>query len=216
VVLVHQASSNVQEHTNPEHAIREAFDSGSMERAASALLSAYGHQILSFITSRLRSQSDAQEVFSTFAEDLWVGLPGFSWRCSARTWSYTLARNAVVRFVTAPQQRRDRNVPLSCPGSISGLVARFHSTTPHYQRTDVKAQFRSLREGLDPEDQMLLVLRVDRNLPWRDLALAMSGDTELDEPAVARESARLRKAFERIKRELKRQAQEAGLLPQND
>lgn len=201
---------------NPEQAIREAFDAGSLERAASAILSAYGHQILSFIASRLHSQSDAQEAFSVFAEDLWVGLPGFSWRCSARTWSYTLARNAAVRYASAPQRRRERNVPLSCPGSLSALVARFHSTTPHYQRTDIKAQFRSLRERLDPDDQMLLVLRVDRNLPWRDLALAMTGDVELDEATIARESARLRKAFERVKLELRRLAQEAGLLPQDD
>ena len=34
-------------------------------------------------------------------------------------------------------------------GVLPALVARFHSTTPQYQRTDVKAQFRSLREQLD-------------------------------------------------------------------
>jgi hypothetical protein len=59
---------------------------------------------------------------------------------------------------------------------------------------------------------MLLILRVDRDMAWRDIALAMSGDSNLDDDAVARDSARLRKAFERVKSEIKRMAREEGLL----
>jgi RNA polymerase sigma-70 factor, ECF subfamily len=63
---------------------------------------------------------------------------------------------------------------------------------------------------MDPEDQTLLILRVDRGLTWRELALTMSGDSALDAVALEHEVARLRKAFERIKTELKRWAAKEG------
>ena len=49
-------------------------------------------------------------------------------------------------------------------------------------------------------------------MAWRDIAITMSGDADLDDDAVSRESARLRKTFERVKSELKRMAEEEGLL----
>jgi RNA polymerase sigma-70 factor, ECF subfamily len=195
-----------------EQTMREACLAGRMEAAATLALKVYSEEILSFLVSRLRSLSDAQEVFSAFAEDLWVGLPAFAWRCSMRTWAYTLARNAAARYVTRPERRNARNMPLSVMSQLSIAAERARSVTYDYQKSDVKDRFRQLRDQLDPEDQTLLVLRVDRRLPWRDLAIAMSGDVDLDEQAIERESARLRKAFERVKRELKQLAAREGLL----
>jgi RNA polymerase sigma-70 factor, ECF subfamily len=197
----------------PELAIRRAFDAGKYEAAATAALQAYGQEVLSFIQVRLREPGDAQEAFSMFAEDLWNGLPKFSWRCAMRTWCYTLARNAATRFAISPQRRPARNNGLSHPDAYSKLIHHVRSGTRMYQRTDVKDAFRALRERLDPEDQAILILRVDRGLSFRELAMTLSGDIELDDAALARETARLRKAFERIKEELKRMAQAEGLLP---
>ncbi|HET6338408.1 MAG TPA: sigma-70 family RNA polymerase sigma factor [Polyangiales bacterium] len=197
---------------DPEQQIRAEFMAGRLEAAASATLEMYGSEILSFLASRLRARSDAHEVFSMFAEDLWLGLPKFSWRCSMRTWSYTLARNAASRYASAPQQRLARNLTLSCPDALSAMIERARSSTQAYQRTEVKDRFRTLREQLDPEDQTLLVLRVDRGMAWRDLAITMLGDADVDDAAIERESARLRKTFERVKAELKRIAEREGLL----
>jgi RNA polymerase sigma-70 factor (ECF subfamily) len=199
-----------------EHDIRAAFDAGHLEAAASATLKAYGTEILSFLSARMRVPSDTQEVFSMFAEDMWVGLPQFAWRCSMRTWAYTLARNAATRYAITPHRRQANNVRLTCPGVLSELVERIHSTTPGYQKTAVKDRFRALREQLDPEDQTLLVLRIDRGLAWRDLAIAMSGDVNGDDESLGREAARLRKAFERVKAELRRRAEREGLLQPKD
>jgi RNA polymerase sigma-70 factor, ECF subfamily len=192
--------------------IKAAFDRGSMQEAATAVLAAYGDEILSFIHSRLRDRVDSDEAFAMFAEDLWNGLPSFGWRSSARTWAYTLARNATIRYASKGDRRAARNVPLSCPGAVAALVERVRETTECYKRTAVKDQFRAIREQLDLEDQTLLILRVDRNMTWRELAQTLSGAVDLDEAALDRESARLRKAFERIKRELKRLSEEQGLL----
>ena len=195
-----------------EQDIRAAFDSGRMQDAATAVLALYGDEILSFIHSRLRDRVDSDDAFAMFAEDLWSGLPSFGWRSSVRTWAYTLARNAAVRYASTNNRRAARNVPLSCPGSVADLVERVRQTTECYKRTAVKDQFRALREQLDLEDQTLLILRVDRNMSWRELAQTLSGTVDLDEASIERESARLRKAFERVKRELKRLSVAEGLL----
>jgi len=200
-----------------ELAIREAFNAGQLDAAATATLAAYGHEIRSFIGSRLREKSDADDVYSMFAEDLWVGLPKFSWRCSMRTWAYTLARNAMTRYVKSPQRKAARNLPLSWPGALSELVEQVRSSTRAYQRTDVKDRFLALRERLDPEDQMLLTLRVDRQMSYHDLAIMMSGNPECDEATIERETVRLRQALTRLRRELRRLGEAEGLLkPKSD
>lgn len=194
-----------------ENEIRAAFDSGRLQDAATAVLSVYGDEILSFIHSRLRDRVDSDEAFAMFAEDLWNGLPSFGWRSSVRTWAYTLARNATIRYASTSDRRVARNLPLSCPGAVAALVARVRETTECYKRTAVKDHFGVLREQLDLEDQTLLILRIDRNLSWRELAQTLSGRVDLDEAEIERESARLRKAFERVKREIKRLSEGKGL-----
>lgn len=199
-----------------EQKIHELWNASKFEDSATATLETYGEEILSFLVARLRSPSDGQEAFAMFAEDLWVGLPNFAWRCSMRTWAYTLARNASARYATAPQRNAGRNLTLSAPGRVSALVERVRSATHIYQKTAIKDRFRALREQLSVDDQTLLVLRVDRGMAWRDLAIAMTGDANLDDAGIDRESARLRKAFERVKTELKQLAEQAGLLKRDD
>lgn len=198
--------------TEREKAIRDAWEAGRFDAATSAALTLYGSEIMSFMAARLRDRADAEDAFSLFAERLWSGLPAFTWRCSLRTWSYTIARNVATSYASAPHRRAARNVPLSGAGVLSHLADRLRSITQSFCQTDVKDRFRALREQLSPDEQTLLVLRVDRGLPWRDLAIAMNGDADLDEAAIERESARLRKVFERIRRELRRLAEREGLL----
>src|SRR5262245_12055321 len=95
-----------------EKPIRERFERGKLETAATAALDRYGDEILSFLSMRLRNASDAHEAFSMFAEDFWVGLPKFAWRSSVRTWAYMIARNAATRYVAAPHRRAARNLTL--------------------------------------------------------------------------------------------------------
>lgn len=197
-----------------EKSIRDAFERGDLEAAATAALDLYGDEILSFLSMRVRNTSDAHEVFSMFAEDFWVGLPKFAWRSSVRTWAYMIARNAAARHASAPHRRAARNLTLSAPGRVSQFLERARSSTQLHQQTAVKDRVRALREQLDPDDQMLLVLRIDRGLAWRDLAIAMTGNDALDDAALDREAARLRKAFERVKAALKELAQADGLLKQ--
>lgn len=200
-----------------EETIRRAWAALDYQTAATCALEAYGHEILSFLTARLRAPSDAEEAFSMFAEDLWKGLPQFGFRCSTRGWLYTVARNAANRYASAPARRKNRNVAIEHNSQVAGLIDRARSTTAGYRRTDVKDRVRALRDHLSPEDQSLLILYIDRDLPWREIAMVLTEQGEaLDDEALDREAARLRKRFERVKAELKTLAIEQGLIKPRD
>ena len=72
---------------------------------------------------------------------------------------------------------------------------------------------RLLRDHLPTDDQTLLILRVDRDLSWNEVALVMTYDGEAPtDDRVKRESARLRKRFELVKDRLRTLAEEEGRL----
>jgi RNA polymerase sigma-70 factor (ECF subfamily) len=79
-------------------------------------------------------------------------------------------------------------------------------------RTEVKDRVAQLRDELSPEDQAILILRIDRKLEWRDVvrALADEGEKgeELSDAEVTKRSATLRKRFERVKDRLRKLAAE--------
>lgn len=197
-------------HATLERHIRRAWEAEDFDAAATLAIKGLAQEILSFLSWRLGSVNSGQDAFSMFAEDLWIGLSRFRWRCSFRSWAYVLARNAAHRYATSPHNRVSRNLTLSS-GLLSVTADRSPSAIRTYRRTEVKDRFRDLRERLDSDEQMLLVLRVDRGMRWHEIAVAMGGDTQLEGDALARESARLRKNFERVKAKLRRVAREAGL-----
>ena len=140
-----------------EQEAKAACDQRDYEHAATVLLEHYGDELLSFLIARLRSEADGHEAFSLLAEDLWLGLPGFQWRSSARTWAYALARNAASRHARAPHRRGERNLTLSRHARLSQIVDGVRSRTQVHRRTETKDRLRALRERLDRDDQMLLV-----------------------------------------------------------
>jgi RNA polymerase sigma factor (sigma-70 family) len=198
--------------SDAEAAVRAALAAGDHKSAATSALEAFGREIMSFLTVRLRALAEAEEVFSIFVEDFWKSLPEFGGRCSVRVWMYTLARNAANRYLRSAQRRhRRRWTPL--PGdSLPALAERARSETQVHLRTEVKDKLRAFREQLDPDDQVLLVLHVDRRLQWREVAIVMheNGD-ELAGQQLEREIARLRKRFERVKAALREHAAREGI-----
>ena len=88
----------------------------------------------------------------------------------------------------------------------------FCSRTQPWQRTEVKDRFSQLREALDPDDRILLTLRIDRDLAWDEVARVMLDGEAADAGTLQRETDRLRKRFQLLKTELRKRAQAAGLL----
>jgi len=180
-----------------EASIRRLCASGDWSAAATEALRGYGPEVLGFLHAALGNQADARDAFSLFSESLWRGLPTMRWQSSFRTWAYALARAALGRVHRDPA-RRGRIVRLS-PTLEDALPAGPARTVTHpHQRSEVKAHVRRLRLALDPDDQAILTLRVDRGMSWRDIAIVMAGE-EAPETDIARQSASLRKRFERLK-----------------
>lgn len=193
-----------------EATLRAACESGRFDEATTLCLERYGPEILGILAARLRSDGDAAEAFSMFAEDLWRGLPGFAWRCTLRAWCHRVARNAANRFAIAGARRAAFAQPV--PGeAIEAVAARIKTTTLVYMKSEVKSEIRRLRDELPPEDQLVLVLRVDKDMEWREVAQALA-DEDLDEAALVREAARLRKRLQLATVRLRELAAERGLL----
>ncbi len=176
---------------------RALVHEGELAAAATVLVSEYGPEVLGWLHAVCRSQAEGDDAFAVVCEKLWRGLPHLHPEGSLRTWMYVVARN-VVRDLHRRARTRAM-VPLSNIPEIAALV---RSTTTAYRATSNKERLRTLRDALEPEDRMLLVLRVDRGLPWRDIAEILAGGSD-DEDRLGRSAARLRKRFERVKERLR-------------
>ncbi len=192
-----------------EAEIRAHFDAGRLEEAATVALEGYGRELLGYLVATMRSEEDAGEVFAQLAEDLWRGLPDFRWRSTFRTWCYSLARNAAGRFRRRPHNQPRRRVPLSKIGEVA--VRTRTATLPHL-RTEIKDRFAKLRESLDPDDQALLILRVNRRMSWKEIAQVLDSEAASDDPGLDRAAARFRQRFQTVKKRMHALAEADGLL----
>jgi RNA polymerase sigma-70 factor, ECF subfamily len=187
-----------------EAPVRALASARNFDAATTAALQLYGTELLGFLRALAGNDDLAAEAFAELGEDLWRGLPGFRWEASLRSWLYLLARNALGQLRRDPRRRADRNLPLSIAPE---LAVALRTATREIQRTDIKDEFRVLREQLDPEEHELLLLRLDRGLSWKEIARILGGSTDLDTRAAA-----LRKRFERAKERLKKLAIAHGLI----
>jgi RNA polymerase sigma-70 factor, ECF subfamily len=177
-----------------ESQLRALHGSGDLPGAATLAVREYGPEILGYLYAVARDEQRASDAFAMFLEDLWRGLPAFGWRSSMRTWLYVVARNALTRQLR--NQVRDRGgVPLSQVPELAAIAERTRTTTLPFLRSDARDRVHRLRELLDPDEQTLLILRVDRRMEWSEIALVLNGEETTN---VARQSAALRKRFERL------------------
>jgi RNA polymerase sigma-70 factor (ECF subfamily) len=199
-----------------EAEVRRRVQQGELALAVELALEGYGAEILGLLVGLLQDREDARDVFSQFCEDVVAGLRGFQWRCSLRTWLYTVARHALARWRGDRHHDVARRVPLSSAPDVAALRDRPRSATDPWQRTSVKDEFTLLRSELDDDDQLLLILHVDRGLSFSDVALVMFGETPPSPEALVRETARLRKRFQLVKQTLRELAEARGLLRGRD
>ncbi len=177
-----------------EATIEVLLDQGRAHDAMTAAVRGYGPAVLGFLVSSLKDKDTAKDVFSQACENLWRNIAGFRRECAFGTWFYVLAWNAARNQLSEAHRRRVRRLQTS---EISQLVAPIRSTGVSHLRGEAAR----LRDSLTPEERTLLILRIDRAMPWGDVARVM----EVDEPV-------LRKRYERIRRKLKRGAEAGGLV----
>jgi len=220
---------------NLEERIAAALRRRELDAAVTETMKGYGPQILGYLRAVIRDPEDAAEVFSQFAEDVWRGLPGFRGECSVRVWAYKIAWHAASRFGRDPYRRRRDRLATSMASRLAESL--LSSSNQNLERRS--AEVERLREHLSSEEQSLLILRVDRQLSWREVAEVLAAEGEEGDgddgpggdgrpgpggwgspsPAAedgAPDEATLRKRFERLKGKLARLAREEGLLNPKD
>src|SRR5574341_677917 len=186
----------------PEDRIRQLLAAGDLKGAATETIQWLGPEVLGYLMATVKAEADAAEVLSQWAEDLWRGLPGFRGESSLRTWSYKIAYHAAARFARDPYRQRGQRFETTMASRIADDVRR-SSMLRQDQR---ERQLAALRAALDPDEQTLLILRIDRRLSWREVAEVLAEGTA---PA---DEATLRKRFERIRDKLEKKARQAGLI----
>jgi RNA polymerase sigma-70 factor, ECF subfamily len=188
-----------------EQEMRALYTEGKTNAVVEGILREYGPEVLGFLVALLRDHDSASDVYADFCASLCSGLPTFRWESSLRTWCYAIARNGAARFRRDPLRRR--GVDLEEHPEVMDIPSQPRTVTSTYRRTEVKERLSAFRQSLDSEDQMLLVLRVDRALAWDEIAQIMSdpfAPQSSDEAEARRRSAAtLRKRFERIKAEIR-------------
>jgi RNA polymerase sigma-70 factor (ECF subfamily) len=193
--------------TTLENQVRNRCQAGDIAAATAAALKGYGPELFGFLCALERDEDAASDAFAQMSEDVWRGLSGFGWDCTLRTWMYTLARNASHRL---HRNKKRLQVPLSQAPELAALAEQVRTRTQLFMRSEAKDKFARIRATLAPEDEALLVLRVDRKLEWNELARVLSG--ELDEESLKREAARQRKRFQLLKDKLMELGRKEGLV----
>jgi RNA polymerase sigma-70 factor (ECF subfamily) len=198
-----------------EEVMRAAWAAGDFEGVTTAALRQYGPELFGFLVSMNLDYDAASDAFALFSEKLWRTLPRFEWSCSLKAWCYRLARNAAIDVHRAGNRRRYTGLS-SAPG-VSEVAAHVRTSTMSALRTAKRSALERLREELSEEDRAILVLRVDRELGWDEVALVLAAGSEdddraLDGAALKKEAARLRKRFQLVAERLRALAKERQLL----
>jgi RNA polymerase sigma-70 factor (ECF subfamily) len=186
-----------------EGRVLDHLGAARLAEAASETVRGYGPQILGWMRASLPA-ADADDAFGIFCESLWKQLPGFRRDSSILTWAYHLAVGAARRVMADPHRRRGQHL---ASAEMEALAQEVRTTTAIHLRRETSEALARLRAHLDFEEQTLLVLRIDRDLPWTDIA------TILGEQGRPVAEAALRKRFERLKAKIRDLAVGDGLLP---
>jgi RNA polymerase sigma-70 factor, ECF subfamily len=188
-----------------EQRVRELCEAGEIKHAASVVIQGLGPELFGFLVVMVGNLDDAGDVFTDSCTRIWKGLASFRWESSLRTWCYVLARRAC--YAHRKTHARPPHVPLSAVPELDELIQRLRTTTLVTLRERQQTRVERLRAQLTADERALLTLRVDRELEWRDIARVLAdGDAKLDDETLERESALLRKKFERLKAKLRRLA----------
>lgn len=158
------------------------------------LVRRYAAEIRAFFRSRTASRHSMEEVYSVFTEDVWKGLPQLRSDKHVRTWLYVVARNALSRHARFKRRWRLR---YTFSGVESARTLPNELRQSYGTREGQLAKLTPLLSELSAPDRQLLEQRLEKALPWREIALQSAraaGDTS--EAFVTRESARLRKRYQ--------------------
>lgn len=190
--------------TQVDAELRSLLQAARYMEATTLVLRKLGPEILGFLSAVL-GNVEGDEVFAAFSESLWRSLAGYRSRCGIRTWAYMLARQQIARH-RKDARRHQPQVRISELADVLQEVRRTYTTR--------RATLTRLRNELSIEDRELLILRIDRELSFDEIAhLFVEDPITADDQALHREAARLRKRFQLIKDQLMARVREIQAWP---
>lgn len=184
-----RAGSSTLPGMDVEARISAALEAGDHRLAATEIIRGYGPRILGYLNVLLRDETAAADAFALFAEQVWRGMPGFQRRSSARTWAFKAAWSAAMKVRDDAWRRLGQRLDTTEATRLAADVRTRTAVRLERQRQELE----ELRAMLDDEEQTLLVLRLDQELSWDEVAEVLSQDGQRVDPAT------LRKRYERIK-----------------
>jgi RNA polymerase sigma-70 factor (ECF subfamily) len=204
-----------REPTTLERRIRRHHERSELKEAATAAIEGFGPEILGFLVAVVRDKALAGEVFAQFCEELWSRLAAFHWKASFRPWLYGLAWIAWQRLRREPHFRKTISLPEE--PEITAAEERVRTVELARSESALDEGVARLRQSLDPEDQALLILRVDRRMSWEEIATVMiSSEEASDVAALDRKAAFVQERFSLVTTNLKQLAREKQLITEGD
>jgi RNA polymerase sigma-70 factor (ECF subfamily) len=181
---------------------RARLGSGDLTGAATLLIEHYGPAVLKYFRLIFRDEPDAADAFSLFEEHLWRGLSTFRGESSLRTWVFRIAFNAATDIRKQAWRRRRRRLT----ADVANRLVDDALEPPSHLR-ELRALLQRLQRYLSESEQTLLIMRVEHELRWTEIAKIRSRDgRELDTTTII-------KRFDRVAARLCRMARQHGLLP---
>jgi DNA-directed RNA polymerase specialized sigma24 family protein len=181
--------------------VGEAWSTGGPEETACVAISEFGQEILRYLRTLL-PESVVDDAFSIFGERVWRSLPRSERRCSFRTWAFMIASRASVDLLRADGPYAHRHPELS-ESKVEDVGEQVPPSTPPFVKTPGRSVRAQLVDTLPHEDKMLLVLRVDRGLPWQDVARIFLDKESPSEAELRHESVRLRQRLHLVRMRLR-------------
>lgn len=213
---MHDPTDPSQLEDRVDETLRQAFANQDYQRVVTTMLDAHGAELRRYI----RSASDpklADDIYGQLTLDLWRDIRRFQWRCSVRTYLFTLARHAVARTHKLERRARRRERVYAEAMTVvapTTAVEPMPTTLPAHLRTDSMERFRQLRSQLSTDDQALLTMRIDRCMSYKAIAIALApGAHPPSDVALQRGAARLRKRFQALKARLRAMMEDDGEAP---
>jgi RNA polymerase sigma factor (sigma-70 family) len=170
--------------------VRNLVGKGLYREAGHVVVKALGPELQVFLHRVLGDVALVDEAYSATCERLWRGVSSFRWQSSLRSWCYVIARREASRC-RSRVRARPQETTLSAAAGVP-------ATEPPTISTTRRAQLDSLRAALSEEDRDLLVLRVEQDLSWKEIASAFL-DEQADAEQLEREASRLRQRFRAIR-----------------
>jgi DNA-directed RNA polymerase specialized sigma24 family protein len=153
-------------------------------------LLAYGAEVYGFLLGVLDDPATAGALYADVQKRVATEVGGFVQRCSLRTWLYLLARRELRE---RRLQGRDETPSRSLPASGE-------------RRRTQPDPISDLRVSLTQEERELLILRVDRDFTWCDVALTELGERTVDRYQIAQVTRSVRERVEAIVERLRQAA----------